>query len=150
MGISTGQLFLLVYPQCRIALCFKMRWNKGLKALPDYSFLFILFFSRLFFTASVVFHCNPPEGHFMYICWWGERGLYVYSFRCCVRGMRTSHRLIALNGFSVVVFLFSANCLDWCIFFLRWEAMFFSFPAVLLFVCAAICRSRLESDDVLL
>ena len=37
-----------------------MRWNKGLKALPDYSFLFILFFSRLFFTASVVFHCNPP------------------------------------------------------------------------------------------
>ena len=28
--------------------------------------------------------------------------------------------------------------------------MFFSFPAVLLFACAAICRSRLESDDVLL
>ena len=107
-GNQHRTIILLVYPQCRIALCFKMRWNKGLKALPDCGFLFIPFF-RLFFIASVVFHCNSPpthpEGHFMYICRWGECGLYFYSFRCCVRDMRTSHRLTALNVFFSASFL---------------------------------------------
>ena len=53
---------------------------------------------------------------FMDVCWWRERGLYVYSFRCCVGDMRTSHRLTALNGFFCKL-SFAANCLDWCIFF---------------------------------
>ena len=79
---------------------------------------------------SFIFHCKcgiplqlppptHPEGHFMYICRWGECGLYFYSFRCCVRDMRTSHRLTALNVFFSASFLLQQTVWIDAFFFLR-------------------------------